>query len=259
MNLFEAVKDAVPTRTAAEHYGIEVKRNGMACCPFHDDRTPSMKVDKRFHCFGCQEDGDVIDFVGKLFDLSPKRAAEKLAEDFGVRYEGLQTWQPQRRPSVISKLAAAQEYRKKENRCYRVLCEYLHLLSFWKKRRNRRLWRSSTRRNSGQISTDDLGGAGLQGCRPAPSFSFSRKHRGGRFRLHAGRKPRLSLQSRDNSVREPNAQPAPATGLFTGFGVRPQRAKMDFQRSRWKSILSICGNKCTARQVAQLLILKRYC
>ncbi|NBI66296.1 DNA primase [Pseudoflavonifractor sp. 60] len=132
MNLFEAVKDAVPTRTAAEHYGIEVKRNGMACCPFHDDRTPSMKVDKRFHCFGCQEDGDVIDFVGKLFDLSPKRAAEKLAEDFGVRYEGLQTWQPQRRPSVISKLAAAQEYRKKENRCYRVLCEYLHLLRDWK-------------------------------------------------------------------------------------------------------------------------------
>ena len=81
-------------------------------------------------------------------------------------------------------------------------------------------------------------------------FLFSRKHRGGRFRLHAGRKPRLSLRSRDNSVREPNAQPAPATGLFTGFGVRPQRAKMDFQRSRWKSILSICGNKCTARQVA---------
>ncbi|WP_288156371.1 CHC2 zinc finger domain-containing protein, partial [Phocaeicola sartorii] len=46
MNLFEAVKDAVPTIAAAEHYGIEVKRNGMACCPFHDDRTPSMKVDK---------------------------------------------------------------------------------------------------------------------------------------------------------------------------------------------------------------------
>ena len=53
-----------------------------------------MKVDKRFHCFGCQEDGDVIDFVGKLFGLSPKRAAEKLAEDFGVRYEGLQAWHP---------------------------------------------------------------------------------------------------------------------------------------------------------------------
>ena len=132
MNLFEAVKDAIPTRTAAEHYGIEVKRNGMACCPFHDDRTPSMKVDNRFHCFGCQEDGDVIDFVGKLFNLRPKRAAEKLAEDFGVRYDGLQAWQPQRRPSVISKLAAAQEYRKREGRCYRILCEYFHLLQDWK-------------------------------------------------------------------------------------------------------------------------------
>ena len=134
MNLFETVKAAIPTRMAAEHYGIEVKRGGMACCPFHDDRTPSMKVDKRFHCFGCQEDGDVIDFVEKLFDLSPKRAAEKLAEDFGVRYESLQTWQPQKRPSVISKLAAAQEYRKKENRCYRVLCGYFHLLRDWKER-----------------------------------------------------------------------------------------------------------------------------
>ncbi len=132
MNLFEAVKDAIPTRTAAEHYGIEVRRNGMACCPFHDDRTPSMKVDQRFHCFGCQEDGDVIDFVGKLFDLSPKRAAEKLAADFGVQYDGLQPWRSQKRPSVISRLEAAQEYRKKENRCYRVLCGYFHLLQDWK-------------------------------------------------------------------------------------------------------------------------------
>ncbi len=132
MNLFESVKDAIPTRAAAEHYGIEVKRNGMACCPFHDDKTPSLKLDTRFHCFGCQEDGDVIDFVGKLFNLTPKKAAEKLAADFGVRYDGLQVWQPQRRPSVISKLEAAQQYRKKEERCFRVLCGYLHLLRDWK-------------------------------------------------------------------------------------------------------------------------------
>ena len=37
------------------------------CCPFHDDRHPSMKVDRRFHCFGCQADGDVIDFTARLF------------------------------------------------------------------------------------------------------------------------------------------------------------------------------------------------
>ena len=59
----------------------------MACCPFHDDKNPSMKVDQRFHCFGCGEDGDVIDFTAKLFDLSPKEAAEKLAQDFGLIYD----------------------------------------------------------------------------------------------------------------------------------------------------------------------------
>ena len=60
----------------------------MACCPFHDDKNPSMKVDQRFHCFGCGKDGDVIDFTAKLFDLSPKEAAEKLAQDFGLIYDG---------------------------------------------------------------------------------------------------------------------------------------------------------------------------
>ena len=77
-NVFEAVKQSVSTREAAEFYGIKVRRNGMACCPFHDDKNPSMKVDQRFHCFGCGEDGDVIDFTARLFDLSPKEAAEKL-------------------------------------------------------------------------------------------------------------------------------------------------------------------------------------
>ena len=59
MNVFEAVKQSVTTRQAAEHYGIRVNRNGMACCPFHNDKTPSMKLDKRFHCFGCGADGGI--------------------------------------------------------------------------------------------------------------------------------------------------------------------------------------------------------
>ena len=51
LNVFEAVKQSVTTRQAAEHYGIHVGRNGMACCPFHNDKTPSMKLDRRYHCF----------------------------------------------------------------------------------------------------------------------------------------------------------------------------------------------------------------
>jgi len=74
LNVFEAVKQSVTTRQAAEHYGIRVNRNGMACCPFHNDKTPSMKLDKRFHCFGCGADGDVIDFVAALYGLGKKEA-----------------------------------------------------------------------------------------------------------------------------------------------------------------------------------------
>ena len=59
MNVFEAVKQSVTTRQAASFYGIRVGRNGMVCCPFHNDRTPSMKVDSRFYCFGCGASGDV--------------------------------------------------------------------------------------------------------------------------------------------------------------------------------------------------------
>ena len=74
MNIFEAVKQSVTTRQAAESYGIRVNKNGMAVCPFHRDKNPSMKVDRRFHCFGCQADGDVIDFTAHLYNLKPKEA-----------------------------------------------------------------------------------------------------------------------------------------------------------------------------------------
>ena len=87
MNVFEAVKQSVTIRQAAEHYGIHVGRNGMVCCPFHHDKTPSMKLDRRYHCFGCGADGDVIDFAAALYGLGKKEAAVQLAQDFGLSYE----------------------------------------------------------------------------------------------------------------------------------------------------------------------------
>ena len=133
-NVFEAVKQSVSTREAAEFYGIKVRRNGMACCPFHDDKNPSMKVDQRFHCFGCGEDGDVIDFTAKLFDLSPKEAAEKLAQDFGLIYD---SQAPPRRRYVRQK-NEAQKFREDRQRCYRVLSDYYYLLKKWEADRSPR-------------------------------------------------------------------------------------------------------------------------
>ena len=61
--------------------------NGMCVCPFHHDKKPSMKIDRRFRCFGCQADGDVIDFVSRLENVSLKEAVLMLAQDFSIPYE----------------------------------------------------------------------------------------------------------------------------------------------------------------------------
>ena len=126
-SVFEVVKQSVAVREAAEIYGIAVGRGGMACCPFHDDRHPSMKVDTRFHCFGCGADGDVIDFTARLYDLSPKGAAEKLAQDFGLSYDSKA---PIRR-SYVRQKTEAQVRKEKREHGWRVLTDYYHLLRKW--------------------------------------------------------------------------------------------------------------------------------
>ena len=86
MDLFKAVKENVTARQAAALYGLEIAENGMARCPFHDDHTPSMKLDKRYYCFGCHATGDAIDFVSAYLQLSPLEAAKRLAADFNIPY-----------------------------------------------------------------------------------------------------------------------------------------------------------------------------
>ena len=123
MNQFESVRAAVPLRDAAKHYGLTVSRNGMTCCPFHEDRHPSLKMNEDyFFCFGCGASGDVIDFTARLFGISFKDAATKLAADFGISAETKQVFIRQN-PSRLEEL-----------RCRRALTAYLHLLKEWKTR-----------------------------------------------------------------------------------------------------------------------------
>ena len=128
MNVFVAVKENVSARDAAELYGLRVGRRGMTVCPFHNDRNPSLKVDRRFHCFGCQADGDVIDFVARLFDLPCKAAAIKIAEDFHIPYDARE--RPPNRP-VVRELSEEQKLRQAERRYCKVLEDYRQLLRVW--------------------------------------------------------------------------------------------------------------------------------
>ena len=127
-SVFEAVKQSVTVREAAQMYGIEVNRSGMACCPFHDDKNPSMKLNEEyFYCFGCGATGDVIDFTARLYNLSPKEAAEKLAQDFGLAYD---SQAPPRRRYVRRK-SEAQKFKEDRDHAFRVLADYFHLLRKW--------------------------------------------------------------------------------------------------------------------------------
>lgn len=54
-------------------------RRGMALCPFHNEKTPSMDIRKNFyHCYSCGVSGDVIDFVMKRDGLTFNQAVHRL-------------------------------------------------------------------------------------------------------------------------------------------------------------------------------------
>lgn len=87
MNIFTEVKSRVSAAEVAKTYGLKINRNMMACCPFHDDKHPSMKIDQTYYCFGCGEKGDAINYVAKTFGLSQIEAAKKIIQDFHLPIE----------------------------------------------------------------------------------------------------------------------------------------------------------------------------
>lgn len=126
MTIFEKVKAAVSVRDAAERYGLKVAGNNMVCCSFHNDRRPSMKLNRDyFYCFGCGATGDVIDLAGKLLGISPIGAAQKLAADFGLDVNSPIKPVEVKHPKIKA-------FREDELYCFRVLCDYLHILEDWK-------------------------------------------------------------------------------------------------------------------------------
>lgn len=126
MNFFEEVKAAVDINTAAEYYGLNVKKD-TALCPFHNEKTASMKLyHDHFYCFGCGEHGDVIKLTGKLLGLSPIDSAKRLAADFNVLIHD------DFKPKVQNCNKASPQkiftYKERENRAYKLLSDYCKYL-----------------------------------------------------------------------------------------------------------------------------------
>ena len=145
MNVFELARANVSARAAAEYYGIKVRRNGMACCPFHPDKHPSMKLDQRFHCFGCQADGDAVNLTARLFGLSNYDAAVKLLDDFSIDHPENEYSSARRKTEKTrdeQKQAEHQQRLLKVEKQFRnwlsyaedTLLKYRHLLDLWKEK-----------------------------------------------------------------------------------------------------------------------------
>ncbi len=122
--IFDTLKARVTVPQAAAHYGVKVDRSDMCRCPFHSDKTPSMKINETyFYCFGCHAIGDVIDFTARLFDLSPLDAARKLAADFGIDPNT-----PVSAAVALPRIRQEESQREREGHCASVLIEYERLL-----------------------------------------------------------------------------------------------------------------------------------
>ena len=86
----EEIKSRIDLADLISSYGIAVKHAGSslkACCPFHNEKTPSFQINNSkgfYHCFGCGESGDAIKFVQKMEGSTFIEAVKSLASRCGV-------------------------------------------------------------------------------------------------------------------------------------------------------------------------------
>lgn len=127
-NVFEEIRHRVAMPDVAKFYGLEISHSGMACCPFHNDNTPSMKIyEDHFYCFGCGLTGDCTGFVAKLFNISQLEAAKKISYDFGL---GLFTQETAVPVQIV--LSPEREYQQWLQNARLSVSKYLNLLNEWR-------------------------------------------------------------------------------------------------------------------------------
>jgi len=81
------IKNSIGIKDLMAHYGVEIQYGDKCKCPFHSDKTASLKVyanNNKWYCFGCNQNGDTIDFVSKLFSIDFRTAMQKINDDFGL-------------------------------------------------------------------------------------------------------------------------------------------------------------------------------
>lgn len=112
LSIFSEIKERITARETAEFYGLKITRKGMACCPFHNDRHPSMKIDRFYYCFACGVKGDAINYVADKYGLSQYDAARKIADDFHIHLESDIKKNGKARARTVEKVKATEQEEK---------------------------------------------------------------------------------------------------------------------------------------------------
>ena len=110
----DVIKGQFSMRCVVEKYGIKVSKKGFCKCPFHQEKTPSMKIYKdSFHCFGCGSSGDIFAFVQKHDNCDFKTAFYSLGGEY-----------PQRDFKIDMSLYRLQKVKEKaEREKVKLICE----------------------------------------------------------------------------------------------------------------------------------------
>lgn len=136
------IKESISMFDVCDKYGYDFNKKGFMNCPFHSEKTPSMRIyEKDFHCFGCQEHGDIISFVQKLFNLSFPETLRKIDADFCLNIYGDHTFEELRRSHYKQRAIEAERQRKKHQK-EKADNEYWAAFDEWKRLEdNRRIYR----------------------------------------------------------------------------------------------------------------------
>lgn len=113
----QTIKERLTMRDILDRYGYATDKKGFMCCPFHNEKTPSMRIyEKDYHCFGCQEHGDIITFVQKIFGLSFLDALRKIDADFGLNIYGDHSFEELRKSHYKNRAIQAERERMKQQK-----------------------------------------------------------------------------------------------------------------------------------------------
>jgi len=144
---FDTIKETLNIADITAFYGIEVKRNNQALCPFHNESTPSFTIYPKtnsFKCFGCGVGGSVIDFTMLMHGIDALEAAKKLDIDYNLglfnyndkptqeeRHRLKKQLQEQQAEREATK-GLVQTFEDYINKAHDILCDYVHMLRDWK-------------------------------------------------------------------------------------------------------------------------------